>query len=122
MNHLVFYFDTHIPEAAAKQLRSKGVEVVRCEEIGQANVTDVEHLQYAAQHGMAMVSHDQDFLRLHQQWLTNGAKHCGIFFLHQELQGQVGAIVNALIEYVQLVEYGAATLEDDIINQVIYIR
>jgi predicted nuclease of predicted toxin-antitoxin system len=37
------YADTHIPKQVAIQLRQKGVDIVRCEDIGLAEADDNEH-------------------------------------------------------------------------------
>jgi predicted nuclease of predicted toxin-antitoxin system len=58
---LKFYTDTHIAKAIAVQLRNRGVEVVRCEEVGLAEARDTVHLEYATNHGLAVVTHDDDF-------------------------------------------------------------
>jgi uncharacterized protein with PIN domain len=121
MAPLRFYFDTNVAKAAADQLRVRGVDVIRCEEVGMAAAKDIEHLQYATDNQRVLVSHDQDFLRLDQSWKATGKRHAGIFFLQQSLQGDVGFVLKALIEYADFVEAGAATLEADIIDQVQYI-
>ncbi len=54
-----FYTDTHIARAVAAQLRLRGVEVLRCEDVGLAEVSDQEHMAYAAQNSLAIVTHDQ---------------------------------------------------------------
>lgn len=121
---LKFYTDTHIPKQVAIQLINKGVEVVRCEEVGLAEASDEEQLAYAAQAGLAMVSMDEDFQQLHVQWLENEKAHTGIFWISKHLKGKVaiGRVVGELLEYHQLVAAGAATLEADIHNQLFYIR
>lgn len=86
---LKFYTDTHIPKAVATQLRLRGVEVVRCEEVGLAEVDDETHLKYATEHRRAMVSRDVDFLELHTEWLAEGKHHCGIFHVSRDLQGKI---------------------------------
>lgn len=65
---LQYYFDTYIAKAVATQLRSKGIDVVRCEEVEMADVSDEEHLTYATDHHLVMVSQDDDFLALHNKW------------------------------------------------------
>jgi predicted nuclease of predicted toxin-antitoxin system len=45
------YADTHIPKQVAIQLRQKGVDIVRCEEIGLAEADDNEHWAYAQKLG-----------------------------------------------------------------------
>lgn len=120
---LKFYTDTHIAKAVAVQLRNQGVDIVRCEEVGLAKASDSDHLEYACNTGRAMISRDADFLTLHAEYLEQGKSHYGIFFVLDHLQGKgaVGVIVRYLLEYYQLVAGGAASVEDDIANQVIYI-
>jgi predicted nuclease of predicted toxin-antitoxin system len=42
MDTLKFYMDTHIPKAVAIQLRNKGIDVVRCEDVGLTESDDVD--------------------------------------------------------------------------------
>lgn len=121
---LRFYADTHIPKAVTLQLRSRGVDIVRCEEVGLAEADDLTHLGYATQQGRALVSRDTDFLRHHSEWMSANKQHGGIFFVQDHLQGEkaVGVIVRTLYDYFELIAGGAATVEQDIANQVIYIR
>jgi predicted nuclease of predicted toxin-antitoxin system len=63
VNTLKFYLDTHISKQVALQLRQKGVDVVRCEEVGIAAADDEAHLEYAATEGRILISADQDFTR-----------------------------------------------------------
>lgn len=119
-----YYLDTHISKAVALQLRSKGVDVVRCEEVGMAEADDLEHLEYATLHGRVVVSHDEDFLRKDKEWKEQGKRHAGIMSNAHNLQGKehVGRIINELLEYDELIRIGAGTLEEDIANRVIFIR
>lgn len=59
-----FYFDVHVPEAAASQLRRRGVEVLRVQDIGAERLSDPEHLERALNLGRMLVTQDQDFLGL----------------------------------------------------------
>lgn len=59
-----FYFDVHVPEAAASQLHRRGVDVLRVQEIGAERLTDAEHLEQALGLGRILVTQDQDFLAL----------------------------------------------------------
>jgi hypothetical protein len=71
-----------------------------------------------------MVSMDDDFIDLHFQWLEQDKSHLGIFKISHKLQGNegIGAIFKALFEYHGLISEGAATLDKDIHNQLIFIR
>jgi hypothetical protein len=121
MSLLKFYTDAHIDTQVAMQLRLRGIDVIRCQDVGLTEADDETHLQYAAANGLALVTHDQDFLRLNMQWKQQGQSHNGIFFLQQYLQGNVGQVVIHLMEYARLVEIGAGNLETDIEEHVIYI-
>lgn len=88
-----------------------------------AEATNEEHLHYAAQHGYAMVSIDEDFLSLHDHWQSLGLKHAGIFKIARFLQSKerIGRIFNELMAYSELIATEVGTLEDDINNHVIYV-
>ncbi len=118
---LNFYFDTHIANAVSDQLRLRGVEVVRCEDVGMADASDLEHLEYATAKGLAVVSHDQDFLILDAQWQDKGRSHAGIFHIQPWLQGSTGQIVKELFSYYEMIKEGAGSIEADITNQVLFI-
>src|SRR5574341_1990538 len=116
---LKFYTDTHIAKQVAVQLRNRGVDIVRCEEVGMAEASDLALLEYAIEEDRAVVSIDKHFPGWHKRWMETGKTHTGIFCLHRNLQGDgaIGRIVIELYEYHQLVEFGAATLEKDIHNR-----
>jgi len=109
---LKFYTDTHIDKQVAIQLRQKGVDVVRCEEVEMAEADDEAHLEYASKNHLALMTKDAGFRSQHFRWLNEGKDHYGIFFCAERHIAAVGKIVNACYEYHQLVEEGAATLDD----------
>jgi predicted nuclease of predicted toxin-antitoxin system len=96
----------------------RGVDVIRCEEVGLARASDVRHLTYATEDERAVVTHDRDFLRLDSAWRAEGKP---IFFIQPHLQGNIGAVVKALYTFYQLIEEEAGSIEGDIANQVQYI-
>lgn len=120
---LKLYTDTHIAKQVTLQLRAKGVDIVRSEEVDLATASDIEHLRFATREGRAMVSIDRDFRRLHNQILQENLEHSGIFSVSRHLQGRhnIGRIVTELFEYWQLIEAGAGSVEDDIENKIIFI-
>ena len=121
---LKFYFDTHIARQVAVQLRERGVDVARCEEAGMAEADDEALLNDATQEGRALVSMDEHFQGWHFRWLAAGKPHCGIFKISHDLEGEggIGQIVKELLAYYELVKIGAAILEDDIYQQLFFIR
>ena len=121
---LKFYTDTHIAKQVAVQLRQRGVDIVRCEDVGLAEADDETHLEYAAQNQRALISIDADFRRYYHEWIELGRTHYGIFSISSKLQGErgIGTIVTELHTYWLLIEDGIGTLDDDIINQIIWIK
>jgi predicted nuclease of predicted toxin-antitoxin system len=111
---LRFYTDTHIAKQIAIQLRDKGIDVVRCEEVGLAEADDEEHLKYSTKESRILITFDKGFRDRAFNWLAEGRYHSGIFICKPELQREVGigVIVNACKFYHQLVEQEAATLDD----------
>src|SRR5664279_4846448 len=112
MSMLRFYTDTHIYKQVAIQLREKGVDVVRCEEVGLAEADDEMHLEYAAKNKLALITKDAGFRLRHFQWLSQGKEHYGIFFCADRHIAAVGKIVNACYAYHQLIEATAGSLDD----------
>jgi hypothetical protein len=119
---LKLYFESHISMDVTVQLRNKGVDVLRCEEVGITYAADPDHLEYATSQGRVVVTRDDDFLGLHRDWQEAGKRHAGIMYLQPDMQGKVGRLVTAILEYYEIIEGGAGNVEKDIYNQVIFIR
>jgi predicted nuclease of predicted toxin-antitoxin system len=115
---LKFYTDKHVPKAVVVQLHNRGVDIVRCEDVGYSKAEDEDHLVYATEQGRAVVTRDTDFLRIHGEWMTSGKQHHGIFFLQDHLQGEntIGVIVTQLVTYYELTRGDRVTLEREISN------
>jgi predicted nuclease of predicted toxin-antitoxin system len=118
---LRFYTDSHIAQAVAIQLRARGIDVVRCQDVGLDDASDPEHLAYAINEARALITKDDDFLVLHRSYLDNQQTHFGIFYCPDRNSSAIGRIVKTCAEYFDLIDGGAGTLEDDIQNRVIYI-
>jgi predicted nuclease of predicted toxin-antitoxin system len=118
-----FYTDTHVPKQVALQLRLRGVDIVRCEDVGLKLADDEEHLIFATQNGRTVISQDYDFHTIHTRWINEGRNHCGILKISRNipLKLEIGRLVIQLYEYHQMIEIGAGTLEADIYNQLIYL-
>ena len=86
-----FYADVHIAAAVVRQLRDRGVDVVRGEDVTSHEAADLEHLRAAHQQGRVLVSKDADFQALHRQ----GIDHSGIAFFQQK--AGVGYMVSQLL-------------------------
>lgn len=120
---LKFYTDKHIPKAVTTQLRQRGVDIVRCEDVGLGDADDVTHLTFATLEGRVVITRDADFTRLHTSYQVEGKFHSGIMFCSADIQGDsaVGRIVKEVLMYHELIEGGAGTVVDDIFNRVLFV-
>ncbi len=85
-----------------------------------AEAKDVQHLEYATAQGRIMISADEDFPKLHDEWSASGRHHTGIIYVRPERKDDIGLLVEQLEFLHQAVEGGAADLEKDVYNQIIY--
>jgi predicted nuclease of predicted toxin-antitoxin system len=117
---LRYYFDEHISAAIAEQLRLRGIEVQRPQDVSRANrkIPDLDQLTYATSIGHVLVSRDRDFTRLHTTRLhttrlhTTGISHAGIVILQKDLS------IGAFVEYLELL--AKTTEPDQMQNQLLY--
>jgi predicted nuclease of predicted toxin-antitoxin system len=116
-----FYTDSHIAKAVTRQLNRRGVDIVRCQDVGMENADDREHLEYAVSRGRTIITGDADFLALDALWRDADRSHTGIIYIKPENREAIGAIVKALHFLHEAVEGGAADLEKDVYNQVMRI-
>jgi hypothetical protein len=122
---LKFFTDEHIDRAIVEQLRRRGINVLRSEDVGMKGADDSVLLEYATQNGYAFLSMDDDVTGLHTEWLKSGRRHGGIFYAPMaQFKGQqgIGPIVRECTTLAELIDSGAGTLADDIQNQLYYIE
>lgn len=111
---LKFYTDTHIDRQVTIQLRARGVNIVRCQEVGLADVDDETHLTYASEQGRILITFDQGFRDRAFTWLAEGKSHAGVIMCKPGLQSEagIGVIVKRCAFYHEAVEAGAATIDE----------
>ncbi len=62
-----------------------GHQVISPRAIGNKGITDEEHLRYAADNWLVMLTaNSQDFVRLHQIWLSQSRQHAGVLVVYHE--------------------------------------
>lgn len=86
-----YYLDEHVPNAVARGLRQRGVDVVTVNEEGMQGATDRQHLDRARQAGRVVFTMDDDFLRMHAE----SREHSGIVYAAQGRS--TGEIVRGLM-------------------------
>lgn len=76
---IALFIDENVDEKLGPVLRNYGYEALSVREAGRRQRGDEEQLEYAAQLGMALLSHNiGDFCRLHQRWQAEGREHWGL--------------------------------------------
>lgn len=70
------YLDEDVSVLLAKLLRARGFEVVTAREANRLRLSDEEQLTFAAEHQLAMFTHNRvHFERLYSEWLAAGKSH-----------------------------------------------
>jgi predicted nuclease of predicted toxin-antitoxin system len=86
MNQPPLYLDESVYwKALVRFLIQSGYEVHTPVESSLLRAGDVEHLEYAARNGYALVTKDpDDFRDLHNDWQAQGRSHAGILLICEE--------------------------------------
>lgn len=87
-----YHLDENVDGAIARGLRDRGIDVTTTIDAGLLTSPDEAHLAFARSERRVMVTHDEDFLRLH----AAGIPHSGIAYCHAEARS-IGEIVRSLV-------------------------
>ena len=77
------YFDHQVPQAIAKGLRARQVDVLTAHEDGAHRLSDRELLDRATALGRVLFSQDKDLLREAESRQQRGSSFCGVIFARQ---------------------------------------
>jgi predicted nuclease of predicted toxin-antitoxin system len=86
-----FHLDQHVPNAIARGLRVRGVDVTTTVEAGLQDASDERQLEYILTAGRVIFTQDDDFLRIH----SSGQQHPGIVYSQQGARS-IGEIIRFL--------------------------
>ena len=76
---ITLYTDAHITLALVKALRERRFDAISVHEVGNSDLSDPEHLAYAAAHSRAILTfNSKDFVPLFQEWWEQGRTHHGV--------------------------------------------
>jgi hypothetical protein len=93
------YLDEHIHSHIAKQLIARGYRVARAVDVGMTGKDDdTEHLPYATQNRLIMVTFDHPFAGRTQ--IISG--YLGLVCLPQTIRSDIGYIITLLAEFLDL--------------------
>lgn len=115
--------DEHLANAISQQLMEKGIQAVRLIDHLPTGTSDPEVLEYCHQHGYTLITLDEPMRGHIQTRIQQGLEHAGVFIGTKDLQGSkgIGVIVNFTVFYNEAIVAGAATVADDVYNQIIPI-
>jgi hypothetical protein len=107
---LRFYLDENVPVEIARQLSSRGINVVTVRDLNLLGDSDENHLQRATDMGRVLCTHDSDYI----QMASDGIEHAGIVFGQQEVH-----YIGEWVKHLELMH--AVYKSDDMINNVEYL-
>jgi hypothetical protein len=111
------YTDEHIIPQLARILRTRGYVAQSAIEAGLIGRSDEEHLAYATQHQMAVLTFDHvDFVRLARQWASDDRDHAGIIISPQFGGQQLSQLPQPLSRLLDTLT------ADDLKNQVVFLQ
>jgi predicted nuclease of predicted toxin-antitoxin system len=115
--------DTNMPFAVVEQLRLRGVEAEYLIHLLPENTKDPDILEYAYENGFTIITYDKKIQSHVNERAEAGKEHPGVFIALDHLQGShgIGKIVEELGLWHEAIAGGAASLEDEVYNQVRWI-
>ncbi len=73
-----FFLDEDLSDRVARIARNLGLDAHSVHEVNRRNLDDFEHLDYAAEHNMVMVTRNRnDFLALNDEYHATGKPNVG---------------------------------------------
>jgi hypothetical protein len=111
MATISFYFDEMMNRPAAEALNNAGYIVVMANDVGMTEKPDPEHLKYATENNLVLVTLDREFAGLAQKQFD----HTGLICFTEEFQ-DVGGILRALSQFADEHEAG------DVAGQVFWLK
>lgn len=92
------YLDRHIMGRLAVDLRGRGYDVVRTEEVGKDTAPDEEQLAFATAENRAVLTFNiRDFAPLHEAWQAAGRAHAGVIVSQQFGRRDYGLLLQRML-------------------------
>jgi predicted nuclease of predicted toxin-antitoxin system len=96
-----FYFDEHIDRKITRALIKRGYQVIMAVDVGmESKDDDTEHLPYATENNLVMVTFDQPFAGR----TMSRSDHKGLVYLNQQIRHDIGKIIDVLADFADLYE------------------
>jgi predicted nuclease of predicted toxin-antitoxin system len=76
VNRISLLLDEQVSHAVAQALRRRAIDVLTAGEAGLLGAPDADYLASSRNTSQVLVTHDSDFLRLHQEQEHVGIAYC----------------------------------------------
>ncbi len=107
------YFDEHMRHKVANALRSQGHEVIMAIEVGMIDKDDdLEHLPYATERGLVIVTFDRPFAGR----TMSRTDHSGLICLSEYFRNDIGGQIHVLSEF------GSTHLPNEVVGNVFWLK
>lgn len=114
--------DENIPNAVVVELQKCGVETTRLIDILVVGTPDPQVLEFCHENGYVLITSDERIRGHVQSRMDAGKDHAGVFIVSQSSgQSLIGKIVDELCFLNLAIQEEAASLKNDVYNQIIYI-
>ena len=87
-----YHLDENVSGVVAEGLRRRGINITTAASAGLIGAEDTEHLRYASSHRRVVVTHVDDFTRIH----ADGVDHAGICYCPKDKYA-IGELIRCLI-------------------------
>ena len=112
------YADHNLDDRFSVDLRGHGFDIVLAREVGNEQLSDEDHLAWAAAHGRAILTHDlKDFVPLARAWYRAGHEHGGVILSAQPGEDiSYGELLRRLLRLLDTLT------ADDMVNRVEWLN
>jgi hypothetical protein len=108
-----FYFDEHLPRSVAKGLIERGCKVVMAIDVEMVGKDDdTEHLRYATEHNLVMVTFDRPFTGR----TVERTDHAGLICMSESIRNNIGGMIRLLLPFSQ------QKTSEDVAGQVFWLK
>jgi predicted nuclease of predicted toxin-antitoxin system len=123
-NKFKILVDENMPRIIASELVAKRVDAIRLSDVLPLGTKDPEVLEFCFENAYSLLTYDEHIRRHIDKRIEEGKSHCGVFIAGDHLQGVkgIGQIVSEILFFAESIQGDAASLENDVYNQVRYIK
>ncbi len=113
-----YYLDEDISPKIAAILRKGGVDAVSAHDAGRLQISDQDHLEFAAAAGRCLVTRNRnDFITLTLQFFNDHHPHAGVLIIPYSLPGdRFQTVARAIAQHASLHAHGLTPYSIDFLK------